>query len=129
MKIRDLHLVAFYVMKPRDPKQTHIKGYLKNPANIQYDERLELTRGLHHKDLQYAGIVLNLKNKKVIKNSFRDEKSFDTLFKYFLEAYPKYIMEVMNTLDPGYLAQFLNEQDGVVESSVVDAQVTKVSVE
>lgn len=106
-KVKDLHLLAFYVMKPRDPKQTHRAGYMSDPTNITYDERIEFTVGLSGKDQQYAGVILNLAKKSVVYNKFGDTKTFDELFKYFLDGYPQYVSKAMALLDEEYLAQFL----------------------
>lgn len=111
-KIKDLHLIAFYVGRPRNPKMTHVKGYMKDPNNIQYDERVEFTRGLSSKDQQYAGIILNLAKKSVVSNRFNHEqKDFDSLFKYFLEAYPKEVATLMAELDVEYIKQFIPEEE------------------
>jgi hypothetical protein len=124
MKIKDIHLIAFYVAKPRNPKMTHIKGYMKDPANIQYDERIEFTKGLQSKDQQYAGIVLNLNTKKVITNRFdKDQRDFDALFKYFLEAYPQYVIQVMAQLDMAYLEQFIPKDEKPAEEEKKDETV------
>ena len=122
MKTKDLHLIAFYTIRPRDPKKTHVKGYMSNPANHQYDERIEFTRGLSSKDQQYAGVVLNLNQKTVVYNKYNAYNSeFDTLFKYFLEAYPKYVIQVMAQLDMPYLEQFIPKEEPVAEE-IKDAQ-------
>lgn len=111
MKIKDLHLIAFYVQKPRPGVQTQIAGWMKDPNNYQYDERIEFTKGLSGKDQQYAGIVLNLSKKTVVTNRYNHEqKDFDSLFKYFLEAYPKYVINVMAQLDMAYLEQFIPKE-------------------
>ena len=110
MKIKDIHLLAFYVQKPRIGVQTQIAGWNKNPENYQYDERIEFTRGLGAKDRQYAGVILNLNTKSVVYNKFGDKKTFDELFKYFLEAYPKYVINVMAQLDMPYLEQFVPKE-------------------
>jgi hypothetical protein len=109
-KIKDLHLLAFYVTKPRDPRQTHKPGYMKDPANISYDERIEFTVGISGKDQRYAGVVLNLAQKTVVYNKFGNGKTFDDLFKYFLEGYPDYVSKAMSRLDPDYLSQFLPKE-------------------
>jgi hypothetical protein len=110
-KIKDLHLLAFYVQKPRQGVQTQIAGWNKNPDNIQYDERVEFTRGLSSKDQQYAGIVINLNKKSVVQNRFNSEqRDFDSLFKYFLEAYPQQVATLMAELDVDYLKQFIPEE-------------------
>ena len=112
MKIKELHLLAFYVMKPRPGVQTQVAGWMKDPANIQYDERVEFTRGLSSKDQQFAGVVLNLAKKTVVQNRFDPSKrDFDDLFKYFLEAYPQQVATVMSELDVDYLKQFIPEEE------------------
>jgi len=129
-KTKDVHLLSFYVTKPRNPKMTHIKGYMKDPNNIQYDERVEFTVGLNAKDSLYASIVLNLNTKTVVKNTFKDARDFDTMFKYFLEAYPQYVSKTMSFLDPEYLEQFLpKEEPKAVDSQVVDAVIKELAPE
>ena len=125
-KIKDLHLLAFYLIKPRDPKRTKEKGYMQDPANHQYDERIEFTRGLSSKDQMYAGVILNLNKKTVISNRYdysKQNSEFDKLFKYFLEGYPQYIEKVMRELDPVYLEQFLpKKEEPTAEETVVKVQ-------
>lgn len=116
MKIKDIHLIAFYTQRPRPGVRTHIKGWMQNPDNFQYDERVEFTKGLNSKDRQYAGIILNLNEKKVVFNRFdNDQRDFDTLFKYFLEAYPQYVIQVMAQLDMPYLEQFIPKDEKAEE--------------
>lgn len=112
MRTKDLHLIAFYVQKPRKGVQTQIAGWMKNPDNIQYDERVEFTKGLSGKDQQYAGIILNLNKKTVVLNRYnKEQKDFDGLFKYFLEAYPQYVIQTMAQLDMEYLEQFIPKDE------------------
>lgn len=112
MKIKDLHLIAFYVQKPRPGVQTQSAGWNKNPDNFQWDERVEFTKGLTSKDQQYAGIVLNLSKKTVVQNRYNvEQRDFDSLFKYFLEAYPQYVAQAMAELDLEYLKQFIPEEE------------------
>jgi hypothetical protein len=119
-KTKDLHLLAFYVIKPKDPKRTGEKGYMTNPENHRYDERIEFTRGLNPKDQTYAGVILNLAKKTVIANRYGAlDGNFDRLFKYFLEGYPEYVIQVMAQLDLPYLEQFIpKEEDKAIESEV-----------
>jgi len=125
MKIKDLHLLAFYVIKPKDPKMTHVKGYMSDPNNHQYDERIEFTKGLKPNDHNYAGVVLNLSKKTIIKNRFNAyDGDFDKLFKYFLEAYPEYVINVMAQLDLPYLEQFIPKEEPA--DNVIDAEVKTV---
>lgn len=129
MKIKDIHLLAFYVTKPRDPKQTHIKGYMSNPDNIRYDERVEFTKGLNGKDQSYARIVLNLAKKTIVKNSWGTQRTFDDFFKYFLEAYPEYVIQVMSQLDLPYLEQFIPKEDATKSKDSSPSQLDVIDVE
>lgn len=111
-RIKDLHLLAFYMAKPRRGVRTEQAGWNKNPDNVQYDERVEFTKGLNGKDQQYAGVVLNLAKKIVVQNRFDpQQRNFDDMFKYFLEAYPKEVATVMAELDVEYLKQFIPEEE------------------
>jgi hypothetical protein len=120
MKIRDIHLLAFYVQKPRAGVRTFEAGWNRDPNNLQYDERIEFTKGLSSKDRQYAGVILNLNTKTVVYNKFGNEKTFDDLFKYFLEAYPKYVINVMAQLDMPYLEQFIPKEEPAHETGTAD---------
>ena len=124
MKIKDIHLLAFYTQRPRPGVKTHIKGWMENPDNYMYDERIEFTKGLDSKDHQYAGIILNLNQKKVVRNRFdNDQRDFDALFKYFLEAYPQYVIQVMAQLDMPYLEQFVPKDEPTANVEVASETV------
>jgi len=126
MKIKDIHLLAFYVTKPRDPRMTKVRGYMSDPNNLRYDERIEFTKGLNAKDALYAKVVLNLNTKRVVKNSWNTDRGFDEYFKYFLEAYPEYVINVMGQLDMPYLEQFIPKEepkDQVTDAEVKDAEI------
>jgi hypothetical protein len=129
MKIKDIHLIAFYVMKPRRGVQTQKAGWMKDPNNFQYDERVEFTKGLSGKDRQFAGVILNLNTKTVVYNKFGKEKTFDDLFKYFLEAYTQQVGTVMAQLDIEYLKQFIPEDKPATEAPVEEAKVEETKAE
>ena len=116
MSTKELHLLAYYVQKPKAGVQTQVSGWAKNPENVQYDERVEFTRGLKTKHQQMAGIVLNLAKKSVVQNRYdKEQRNFDSIFKYFLEAYPKEVATVMAELDVEYLEQFIPKEEEVEE--------------
>jgi len=108
MKNKNVYLVAFYTMKPRPGVNTSVKGWMNNKDNLQYDERLEITRGIK-KNSYLANVILDLSNKTISKNTFNDESDFKSFFKYYFGGYHKYISTVMNQLDPEYLENFLKE--------------------
>lgn len=117
MKKQNIYLVAHYVTKPRDPRKTHIPGYMKDPANHQFDEQVQISTKVRPKDLQNAKIIMNLSTKDVEKNSFNGNKDFNELFKYFFKGYHKYITEVMAKLDPEYFNSMLDEMQSELDAS------------
>ena len=122
MKTQNIYLIAQYTTKPRDPRKTHIPGYMKDPANHQYDERVQISSRLRNQDLYTAKIILNLSTKTVDKNSFNDLKNFNDLLKYFFKCYHKYITEVMVKLDAEYFNQMLDEMQAELDNEKVQAE-------
>ncbi len=116
MKKRSIYLVAHYVTKPRDPKKTHISGYMKDPANHQYDEQVQVSTRLRKQDITSAKVIMNLSEKIVEQNSFNSNKDFNELFKYFFKGYHKYITDVMVSLDAEYFNQMLDEMQAEVDA-------------
>lgn len=112
---KSIYLIASYVTKPRDPRKTHIRGYMSDPANHQYDEQVQISTQLRPKDLNMSKVILNLSNRTVDKNSFNNNKDFNELFKYFFKGYHKYITDVMIQLDAEYFNKMLDELQDVVD--------------
>lgn len=98
-KDTDLYLIATYTAQPRDPKMTKIAGYMKDPANITYTEKVEFAIGLKSKDQTATGVVVNLTKRLVIKNRFNPDAEFDDVIKYYCDAYPEYMEKVGFTLE------------------------------
>jgi hypothetical protein len=115
MKKQNIYLVAHYVTKPKDPKKTHIPGYMKDPANHQYDEQVAIQTRLKSNDFN-AKIVMNLSMKTVDTNRFNSNKDFDELFKYFFKGYHKYITQIMTQLDPEYFNQMLDAMQSDIDA-------------
>ena len=116
MKTKSIYLVAHYVTRPKNPKMTHIPGYMKDPANHQYDEQVQVSTRLRPKDITGAKIIIDLSAKQVQKNSFNGNKNFNELFKYFFKGYHKYITDVMVQLDAEYFNKMLDEMQTEVDS-------------
>jgi prolyl-tRNA editing enzyme YbaK/EbsC (Cys-tRNA(Pro) deacylase) len=114
-KEKDIYLVGFYSMKPRKGVKTTVKGWMNDQANLQYDEKVEITRGIKNSAMT-AKIVLNLSKKTVERNGFNADRDFKSLFKYFFGGYHQYITEVMKQLDPEYLADVLDELQAEMEA-------------
>jgi hypothetical protein len=123
MKKQNIYLVAHYVTRPRDPKKTHIPGYMKDSANHQYDEQVQISTRLRPQDNSMAKVIVNLSTKTVEKNSFNGKKDFDEMFKYFFKGYHKYVTEVMSKLDPEYFNQMLDEMQAELDKEKVNEEV------
>jgi hypothetical protein len=123
MKKQNIYLVAHYLIKPKDPRKTHISGYMKDPANIRYDEQVQVSTRLRQQDLVTAKVIMNLTDKKVEQNSFNNNKEFNDLFKYFFKGYHKYITEVMAKLDPEYFNQMLDEMQAELDKEKANEEV------
>ena len=94
----NIYLLAIYVARPKNPRQTSRPGYITDPDNIQYDENLEIVRGWRDRYMKYS-VVLDLTNEKIIKNSFLKEKTFEELFKHYHEGFVEYIEQTVNELN------------------------------
>jgi hypothetical protein len=95
-----IYLIAKYTGQPKDPKQTHKAGYMKDPANIEYEEQVYITRGLHNKQLVNQ-VILNLTEAKIIKNTFKNANNFEELFTHYYDGYAEYIDDAVNNLNEG----------------------------
>jgi hypothetical protein len=96
---------------------------MKDPANHQYDEQVQISTRLRKQDVN-AKIIINLSEKCVQQNSFNDKKDFDELFKYFFKGYHKYITEVMAKLDPEYFNQILDEMQAEIDKDKTSEEIS-----
>ncbi len=94
----DIYLLANYRARPKNPRLTAQLGYMSNPDNIIYDEELAIVRGWRDRYIKNS-VVLDLTNERVIKNSFRTEKTFDDLFAHYHEGFREYIEQTVNELN------------------------------
>lgn len=101
--MKSIYLVAYYFQKPAQRVRTNKPGWMENRNNLVWDEQVAVTRNLKNRDLTTAKIILDLGNKRVLKNDWLNNRNFDDLFTYFSKGYPQYTKEVMQQLDPGYL--------------------------
>lgn len=117
----DIYLVAFYGMKPRRGVNTSVKGWMADKNNLQYDEKVEITRG-QKKSSSLANVILNLSQKNVERNTFNDDRDFKSFFKYYFGGYDQYITAVMTQLDPTYLTAILDELEAEMKEAQADEQ-------
>lgn len=95
MKKKHRYLFASYIQKPRDPHKTHIKGYVKDPANMRWDEAVGFSVGLKHKDEIRSQIVIDIDGQVVLKNTMSENMDWGQLMDYFLKAYEKQLLDFM----------------------------------
>jgi len=100
LKHKDIYLLAFYYLKPKDSSRTKEAGYMTNLDNVDYDESINITRGLKIKDSLGAKVILNLSQQQVTKNGWNDRKDFPELLAHYQEGYPKYINPLLAQLYP-----------------------------
>jgi len=86
------YLFARYVQKPRDPKRTHTKGYLSNPANLRWDEIVGFSVGLKHKDEREAWVILDIDGQRVVKNRTSENTNWAQLMDYYLKNYKQQVL-------------------------------------
>ena len=94
----DIYLLANYRARPKNPRLTAQAGYMSSPDNIIYDEELAIVRGWRDRYIKNS-VVLDLTNEKIIKNSFRTEKTFVDLFAHYHEGFSEYIEQTVNDLN------------------------------
>ncbi len=98
MAKNNIYLVAQYVALPKNPRQTAQPGYMANSDNVRYDERVFVARGYRDRYMQ-NNVVLDLTKEKILKNSFRSERTFEDIFKHFYEGFGDYIDDCVKTLN------------------------------
>jgi hypothetical protein len=118
---KNIHLVAFYSIKPRPGVKTNVKGWMENSANIQYDEKVEITRGIKS-NAASAKIILDFSTKTVVRNNFNGDTDFKKLFKYYFGSYSKYMATVMVQLDPTWMDAMVEELEAEIKV-IEDAEV------
>ena len=128
IKNKNIYLVAQYVQMPKQGVNTSKKGWMENPDNLRWDERVIISRGVKKRD-QHAQVLLDLSEKRVERNSFTD-RPFDELFDYFFANYSQYITQVMTQLDPSYMNQVVSRLEQAITESeqVAVAEIKSESV-
>lgn len=98
MANKNIYLLATYVARPKDPRQTSKPGYMKDPENIVYDEQLSITKGLKSKDMKNH-VILDLTEEKIVRNSFKSDSNFQMMFAHYYNSYANYIDKSVKQLN------------------------------
>jgi len=109
--MKSIYLVAYYFEKPSSNRvRTSRAGWMREAGSTSYDEQVAVTRNLKNRDITMSKVILDLANKKVIRNSWNHQSDFDSLFRYFSSNYPKHTKEIMVQIDPDYYFSVFPEQ-------------------
>lgn len=92
---KSIYVFAQYYAKPKNPKMTRVAGYMSDPNNIVWDERIDVTHGLKDRDRIAAKVIINISEQTVVRDGFNSGKSFEELFQYFYESNPKEISQAI----------------------------------
>jgi len=116
-----MYLLAKYLKNPRNPKMTHIKGYMLNKENYTLDESVKFSRNLRNKDLIDHNVVINIFQQRIEKCNVEDMQNleYDQMFAYFYQNYQTYFDRMFDAV--GLKVQIGHEP--------VDAEVTEVTAE
>jgi hypothetical protein len=125
-KQKDIYLVAFYHMRPRNGVNTSKKGWMNDTNNVTYDESLEITRGLKNNS-SMAKVILNLSTKTVYRNTWGTDRNFRDYFKHYFTSFHKYLTTVMVQLDPEYMNELLDEMQADLDAKQVEEPAETVT--
>jgi hypothetical protein len=93
-KPKSRYMLINYIQRPKYPHRTHEKGYWSNPENSQWDEVVEFSVGLKKRD-RNNGVIINLDELQVVKNTMNGETDFPALFAYYQEHYGQQIADYL----------------------------------
>lgn len=113
-----IYLIAQYSIRPQRTAKTQLAGWMTQPGNISYDESIAIARKLKPRDHQMSKIILDFTDRRIVKNTWNDGKSFEELFSYFYQGYPNYINPILKEL--GYSVE-------TTDRSVQEADVVEVA--
>ena len=93
------YLFANYIQRPRDPSKTHLKGYIKDPNNMKWDEIVGFSVGLKRKDELNSRIIIDIDGQKIIKNTVSDSDNWAQLMDYYLKNYEQQVVDFLKRTD------------------------------
>lgn len=84
------YVIITYSIIPRDTRITGIKGWRDIPNATQYNESIGFKNNIKANDLQTAKMILDTRDKTLVKNSFDKIVSYAQAIEYLTKHYPKY---------------------------------------
>ena len=88
------YVILTYSIIPRNKKTTHIKGWRDVPEATQYNESVSFKNNINTNDIQTSKLILDIRDKSVIKNSLGEDIPYDQALNYLKKHYPKYFATV-----------------------------------
>ena len=93
-----MFITSYYEITPANPKATSQPGFWSDPSNLYADEIVNITRKLNDSDLKRANLILDLRNKEVIKcrnyqleGEVVTEPSYESLLESIRNSYPNQV--------------------------------------
>lgn len=121
-----IYLLAKYYKIPRDPKQSGVPGYMKDPENFSLDESVKFTRSLQKRDLSEHNVILNIFEQRIEKCNVEEMKelNYEQLFAYFYKNYKNYFDRMFEAIGLKVEMDRVDEQGQIVTDPVLqDAEV------
>ena len=100
-KKQKFYVVAQYLMRPRNKNMTSNAAYMQNPDNLQFDEMFNIVTKIKDKELQTYSVILDLTEKKIVKNSYQSGKTYQEILQYFTSNYSEKFTQM--------LGEYINE--------------------
>ena len=108
--MKTLYLVAYYYQRPSGRHvRTTRPNWMKVEGSTAWDEQVALTKNLKNKDFTTAKVILDMLNKRVVKNDWGTSRDFGELFLYFHKGYPQNTADIMKQIDQEFLGSLLPE--------------------
>ena len=98
--MKGIFLIAKYTQRPKNPNMTHLKGYMQDSNNWQWDEQVQVANKVRTKDITNAQVILNLVDGEVVRNGLSNNRDFPALFKLFYKDYEQYIHDAVKAINP-----------------------------
>ena len=94
-KKQKFYVVVQYILRPRNKMKTYDPEYMSEPRNYQYDELFNIVTKVKDNELTRYSIILDLTNKKVVKNSSSNNKSYQEILQYFINNYSERFTQML----------------------------------
>lgn len=120
MKQPKMYVLAYYVKQPLINGSTRFAGYVKDSSNVSFQEQIVVASKIKDRDYQTAGIILDPINKKIVKNTWKPNSDFNSLWSYFTTNYESYLKPLNEIVNPA-------QASGAITSMPVGDEISTTS--